>query len=267
MSCGGVRETSKNCSQGVPARGDVSQQFRRALEDESLKGEYEQCESRQAKDLFRKECKNVSESVGADQSFRRDRLLELDVSITGSDCSSRRATAEAAAHLSRKCGALSHPFFRWDKFSMQFKFLLFEEGSVETLTKAWAAKQELGEESEPKAPEPVRGEKRKAVKTIECPHVSPAKPKKPKFSDALDVTDTPFQGALGEGNEQGRGALQTHITDEREKGIVGTVSCFNNRTAMKRPNVESNHFLSAKSTHAWFSGHPISGIAWRQRQV
>ena len=41
--------------EGVPARGDVYQQFRRALQDESLKGEYEQCKSKQAKDLFRKE--------------------------------------------------------------------------------------------------------------------------------------------------------------------------------------------------------------------
>ena len=40
---------------------------------------------------------------------------------------------------------------------MQFKFFLhFEEGSDEVLTKAWATKQELGEESEPKAPELVR---------------------------------------------------------------------------------------------------------------
>ena len=74
---------------------------------------------------------------------------------------------------------------------MQFKFLHFEEGSDETLTKAWAAKQELGEESEPKAPEHERVEKRKAIKTIECAQVSPAKPKKPKISDAIDVTDTP----------------------------------------------------------------------------
>ena len=31
------------------------------------------------------------------------------------------------------------------------------------------------------------------VKTIECPQISPAKQKKPKFSDAIDVTDTPFK--------------------------------------------------------------------------
>ena len=86
---------------------------------------------------------------------------------------------------------------------MQFKFLHFEEGSDETLTKAWAAKQELGEESEPKAPEPVREEQRKAVKAIECAQVSPAKPKKPKFSDAFDVTDTPSKKPSAKEPRQG----------------------------------------------------------------
>ena len=44
----------KAAVEGVPARGDVHQQSRRAL---SLKGEYEQCESRQAKDLISKRVK------------------------------------------------------------------------------------------------------------------------------------------------------------------------------------------------------------------
>ena len=47
---------------------------------------------------------------------------------------------------------------------MQFKFLHFEDGSDETLTKARAAKQELGEESESKA---CKEGELKAVKTIE----------------------------------------------------------------------------------------------------
>ena len=134
-------------------------------------------------------CQSYPESVGADESFKRDRLLEKDVSA-------RVAVEEgnetdAVARVCRKCVELGPPIFRWGKFSMQFKFLQFEEGSDETLTKAWAAKQDLGEESEPKGPELVRDEKRKAVKTIECAQVSPAKPQNPKFRDAIDVTDTP----------------------------------------------------------------------------
>ena len=52
---------------------------------------------------------------------------------------------------------------------MHFKFFPLRGGSDETLTKACAAKQELGEESEPKAPEPVREEMRKAVKDDRVP--------------------------------------------------------------------------------------------------
>ena len=87
--------------------------------------------------------------------------------------------------------------------SMQFKFLHFVEGSDETLTKVWAAKQELGEESEPKAPEPVREEKRKAVKTIECSQVSPTKLKNPKISGAVDVIDTPSKEPSAKETRQG----------------------------------------------------------------
>ena len=102
-----------------------------------------------------------------------------------------------------------------------------------TLTKAWAAKQELGEESEPKAPELVREKKkRKAVKTIECAQVSPAKPKKPKFSDAIDVTDMPSKEPL-----------HTYFADLQVGGeIIGAFRCFNDLMAMKRPTVKSNHF-------------------------
>ena len=45
----------KAAVEGFPARGDVHQQFRPLLKDESLKAEFEQCQGKQAKDLFRKE--------------------------------------------------------------------------------------------------------------------------------------------------------------------------------------------------------------------
>ena len=45
----------KAAVEGVAARGGVHQQFRRSLKDESLKADFEKCQSKQAKDLFRKE--------------------------------------------------------------------------------------------------------------------------------------------------------------------------------------------------------------------
>ena len=69
---------------------------------------------------------------------------------------------------------------------MKFKLVHFEEVSDETLmgrqTRSLA-------EIEPKVPKLVREEQREEVTTIECAQVSPAKPKTPKFSDAIYVTD------------------------------------------------------------------------------
>ena len=175
-----VREKRQKAAvEGVAARGNVYQQFRRALNlnYDSLKAGYEQCQSRQAKDLFRKEW--TSKRVKVLQS----RLVQTKIqSVTDFSKWTYRSLAriaveegndtEAAARICRKCVELGPPFFRRCKSSMQFKFLHFEEGSDESLAKALAAKQELGEESEPKVPELVREEKRKAVKTIECAGIS-----------------------------------------------------------------------------------------------
>ena len=49
------------------------------------------------------------------------------------------------------------------------------------------SKQELGEESEPKAPELVSEEKCKAVKTTERAQVSPGKSKKPECKRRGDL--------------------------------------------------------------------------------
>ena len=79
---------------------------------------------------------------------------------------------------------------------MQFKFFALSRRALMRLyqARAWRGERAKGSGTS------ERGEVQ--VKTIECPQVSPAKQKKPKFSDAIDVTDTPIQGALGEGNQQ-----------------------------------------------------------------
>ena len=124
---------------------------------------------------------------------------------------------------------------------MQFKFLHFEEGSDETLTKAWAATQELMEESESKAPEPVTEGKRKAVKTMECAQVSFAKFKKPKFSDAIDATDTPRHPRSTRRNcAMQKQPAKTRCRRARDRGIIRAF-CFNYSLVLKRPNAKSNH--------------------------
>ena len=98
--------------EGVPARGDVHQQFRRDFKEESLTAKYEQqCQNRQAQDLYRKQW--ASNRVKVQTTFsKRDRLLERDVSTTGSGCCRGGQTAnntEAAARICRKCAELGSP--------------------------------------------------------------------------------------------------------------------------------------------------------------
>ena len=119
------RNFKKAAVEGVPAGGDVYQQFRRALKDESLKGEYEQCKSRQAKDLFRKEwttkCVKVLQSrLEQTKVFERDRNGRIDHRL---GWQSRRATTQKQPRVIVGSVELGPPFLRWDKFSMQFKFL------------------------------------------------------------------------------------------------------------------------------------------------
>ena len=91
----------KAAVRGVPARGDVNHQFRRALKDEWLASEGPVS---QRVDL--EKCHSSPELVGADKSFKRDRLLERDVSITGSDCSRRGQRHRGShAYLPHVCGA------------------------------------------------------------------------------------------------------------------------------------------------------------------
>ena len=98
----------KAAVEGVPARGDVYQQFRGALKDESLKGEHEQSKSRQAKDLFCNEW--TSKRVNVLQS----RLVQTKVlSVTDFSMGTYRPLAriaveegndtDAAARICRKC--------------------------------------------------------------------------------------------------------------------------------------------------------------------
>ena len=72
---------------------------------------------------------------------------------------------ETAARIRCKCVELGPSF--WGRIFDALQVFPLRGGSDETLTKACAVKQELGEESEPEAPEPLREEMRKAVKTIE----------------------------------------------------------------------------------------------------
>ena len=142
--------------EGVPARGDVHQQFRRDLKDESLTAKYEQqcqnrtCIAKSGPQIVSK-CRQHFQSV-TDFSKGTYRLLARIAVEEGKqqETAARFAASVRSWALHVSC----------DTFSMQFKFVHFEEGSDETLPKAWATKQELGEESEPKAPELVTEEKR-----------------------------------------------------------------------------------------------------------
>ena len=125
--------------------------------------------------------------------------VERDVSITGSDCSrgGQRHTC-SRTYLRQVCGL---------HYSVgQVPFFALGEGSDDS----------------------DGGVGRRArLPNLRERQVSPAKPKKPKFSDAIDVTDTPSMAPSAKETSKAEATCKNILQTYRRWRTVGAFRCFN----------------------------------------